>query len=72
MCRASGGSQPAWKEMLGICRHHNPATETGGYLNDGAQGLGSGQEESTQPEVGSGRRHYIHKLYDLRPINFPL
>ena len=47
MCRASGGAQPAWKEMLGICRHHNPATETGRYLNDGGP----------RPEERAGREY---------------
>lgn len=35
MCTASGGARPAWTGRLGICRHHNLSTETGGCLDGG-------------------------------------
>lgn len=35
VCGANGGAEPVWKGTLEICRHHNPATETGGYLQSG-------------------------------------
>lgn len=54
MCRASRGAELAWKGMLEICRHHNPATETGGYLGGG--GLRPGERAGKEGPVRGGVR----------------
>lgn len=57
MCRAMEESARLERDA-GICRHHHPATETGGYMDGGDPSPGERAEVGgAQPEVGLGKRH---------------